>query len=199
MPAADHAAATLDAARPIGSAAIEIRIAHRLARRAEEHADLGRLIRLAAPQVAGNLVQHVIRFSRAGGRRHSEHPLGRGVVGRQILLPIAQRPPARIFKHLIGRYQQRIGIHQAAAADASAVQHHHVAQHRDRLDAEAPHQRRPEKLADVPVRLGKILRPPPLAALQHADPIALLRQPQRRHAAAKAGADDDIVEIEIKR
>src|SRR5262249_61830352 len=50
--------------------------------------------------------------------------------------------------------------------------------------------------SDVPVRPRKVLRPPALALLQHADAIALLAETQRADRTAEAGADHHLIELE---
>ena len=196
MAAADHAAAALDAAGPLRSAAAEIGIGDRFARLSEKDADLGGVITVAAADFIGDFVQDVVGLALATRGRRSEHPLGGAIVGREVVLPVAQPAPLRIGEDAVGRNEERVGIDQAAAADAAAMQHHHVAQHRDGLNAEAPQQRRPEELAQVPVGLGKVFAAPTLATLDDDDAIAFFGQPQRRHATAEARADDQIVAVQ---
>ena len=45
--------------------------------------------------------------------------------------------------------------------------------------------------------LGEVLVLEPRAGLEHADPVALLGQPQRGDRAAEARADDQDVEVEV--
>ena len=53
----------------------------------------------------------------------------------------------------------------------------------------------PDPPPDLPVGAGEILRAPAEPHFHHADAVTLLRQAMRRHAAAEAGADDDVVVI----
>ena len=54
-----------------------------------------------------------------------------------------------------------------------------------------PELRRPQVAAQVPVGLREVLVREAPALLEHRDAVALLGQPQRRHAAAEARPDDD--------
>ena len=46
---------------------------------------------------------------------------------------------------------------------------------------------------------GEVLVLEPRARLEHADPVALLGQPERGDRATEAGADDEDVEVELLR
>ena len=78
-------------------------------------------------------------------------------------------------------------------ADPRAVQHEDVPEGADLEDAVTTEARRPEVAGQLPGAAGEVVvgKAPP--ALQHRDPVALLRQPHGGDAAAEAGTDDDVV------
>jgi hypothetical protein len=74
------------------------------------------------------------------------------------------------------------------------MQHEDVAERADLQNAEAAEGRRPHVLPRVPGAGRELVVAEALAALEHEDAIALLRQPERRDAAAETRTDDDVVE-----
>jgi hypothetical protein len=101
----------------------------------------------------------------------------------------------RVVEERGRRPVQRVGIDQRAAADARRRQHDDVLEQGDPLDAPAAERRRPEKVAQVPRRLRQGLRGESAAGFEHADPVALLGEPQGAHTAAEAAAHDHDVVI----
>ena len=83
-----------------------------------------------------------------------------------------------------------------STAHPGAAQNQDIVQKLHALDAVHFRFGLPGELADIPTRLGNIFVVPTLAGLHHADPIALLGRPQRRHAPAEAGADHNDVIVE---
>src|SRR5690606_14882681 len=59
----------------------------------------------------------------------------------------------------------------------------------DALDAETPEARREQKPPQVPRRLREVVVVEPGAGLEHADPVPLLGEAERRDTAAEARAD----------
>src|ERR1017187_3066572 len=55
--------------------------------------------------------------------------------------------------------------------------------------------RPPDPPPEQPVGGGQVLRSPPAAHFHYAHPVALLREPVGRHAAAEPGTDHDEVEV----
>ena len=194
VPAAHHAAAAVDTAAPRRTFPAEVRVGHLLALaigRAEEGPDRRQLPGVRGAELAGDVAQQDI--GRPGARigRDAEHPAGGVVVGTEQGLPVGQVAPGRCGEHLVPRRHQHVGIAQAAAADARAVQHEDVAEGADLQNPEAAERGGPERLPDVPVGAGKVLVAEALAPLEHMHPVALFGEPKRRDAAAEPGADDD--------
>ena len=92
---------------------------------------------------------------------------------------------------------ERVGVDGAAAADRRAAGDEHVLERGQLEDAAQPEQRGPQPAAQLPGGRGVLLVPEAPALLQHADLVALLREPQRRDAAAEAGADHQPVVVEV--
>ena len=126
--AAGHARAAADAALAVGAYTAEVGIGRGFARSAEEHADVGDLHAIAAAHFLGHFTQHLISRPQHRIRHGPEHALGGAVVRRQLGLPVAHARPLRIDEERPGRHQQRVGVHQAAAAHAAAGQGENVVQ-----------------------------------------------------------------------
>ncbi len=193
-----HAAAAERAAGPLGAASAEVGIRDALAGLAEEDPDLVLAERGAAPGLRlDDLLQELVRREHLRRRRRAQHPARGRVVGRERRGPVGARRPERIAKHGLGRDDERVRVHQAPAPDARAVEHHHVRKDRELLDPVEPEPRHPQELAQVPVGLGEVLRPPALAHLEDRDAPALLGEPERRHGPAEPGADHEEVVVEL--
>src|SRR5262249_2258799 len=84
---------------------------------------------------------------------------------------------------------------EAAAADAATRDDRDVLERGQAEDALHSQLRAPEVAPHIARVLRKLVVSEAPAALQHADRVALLRQPQRRDAAAEAGADNQPVVV----
>ncbi len=118
----------MDATGTIRPGAAEVGIGHWFPRLPEENSNARGLISCFTSHVRSNLAEHVIRFGLAFGQRHTQHALGCRVMWGQVVFPIPEPAPARIFKDAVGRNQKRIGINQAAAAHSATVEYQHIAQ-----------------------------------------------------------------------
>jgi hypothetical protein len=85
------------------------------------------------------------------------------------------------------------GVDEAAAADARAVEQPDVLEEGQPLRPEAAQGGHPQVVGQLPVGLGEGFGRPALAALDDEDGVAFLGQPPGGHAAAEAGADDDVI------
>ena len=125
-----------------------------------------------------------------------EHPLGLGVERRQLGAPVGDVRPLRVGEERGRRLVEGVGVVERAAADPGAGQDHHVLEQVDPLQAVAARacgaQRKLRRSQEV---FGSVVLVEALAGLQHADPVALLGQPQRGDAAAEAGADHQHVVV----
>ena len=151
-----------------------------------------------AAHVLGDLVQHAIAVRLDGVGVGAEHALRRGVVRRELLLPVRQlRPRRRLEEGLLG-HRQRVGVDERAAADADAVEDGHVLEEghlEEALQAELGH---PHPALEIPVGVREVRGGKALPLLEDEHLVALLREPQRRDAAAEAGADDDEVVVVVR-
>ena len=197
--AADHAAAAGRAARARGPLAAEVRVRHGHAGLPEVHGHVRGLPLVDEPEIASHGAQDLVRRGRERHPRRPEHPLRRGVVRRQLGLPVREGRPARRREEGIPRHRQRVRVDEGAAADADARECRDVLQERHLEEAAESHSRQPQPLREVPVRLREVLRGEARALLEHDDALALLGEAQGRHAPSEAGADDREVRVEFAR
>jgi hypothetical protein len=186
------------AAGPGGALPAEERIHGGHARLAEvdAHARLG--VGRGRPDLLAELPQQLVRRVVGGHGDHAEHPLRGVVVGRQRGTPVrVEVAPLRVVVEALRRAVERVRVAEAAAADARAADHRHVLEDREAEDPAHPQPGREEVAAQVPRRARQLVVGEAAAALQHADAVALLGQPQRADAAAEAGPDDEPVEITL--
>ena len=162
---------------------------------AEEHADRRQVEGVADAHLLGGGLQMDVGRRHRRVEPHAEHPLGLVVVRRQLLLPVGDPAPLPVLEEGGGRHVEGVGVVERAAADSRAGQHQHIAQDVDALDAVEAERRGPQVVAQVPGVLGQFVAGEAAARLQHADPVALLGQPQRGDGAAEARADDDDVVV----
>ncbi len=197
--AADHAAPAQLAAGAVGSLAAEERVGDGLAGPAlpaEEDPDGRLFVGVADAELLAELAQELVGGVVVGVLDDAEHPLGLGVVGRERALPVLHLRPLAVLEERLGGHVQRVGVAEAAAADAAAGDDRHVSEDRQPEDALHPQVRVPGVAPQVgggPRELVVGEAPP---ALQHADAVALLGQAQRRDAAAEARADHQPVVVE---
>ncbi len=183
-PAPEHAAAARDAAGALRALAVEVRIRHGDARLAEVHGHGGGL-EVRAAQLLAHLLDDLIRVGAQRVHRRPEHPPRLLVVRRQLLLPVRQLAPLAVLEEVVLRDGQRVRVDERAAAHSHAGEHGDVAEERHLEQPAPPELRHPQPPLQVPVRLREVLRLEAPALLQHHHAVALLRQPQRAHAAAK--------------
>ncbi len=195
--AADHAAPAQPAARALGSLAAEVRVRDGLAGLAEEDAHRRLFVRLAHAELLAELAQELIGGVVVRVLHDAEHPLRLGVVGREHALPVVHLRPLAVLEERLRRHVQRVRIAQAAAAHAAAGDDCDVLEGGHPEDAPHPQVGAPEVALQVGGGPWKLVVGEPTSALQHAHRVALLRQPQRRDAAAEARADDEPVEVEM--
>ena len=186
--AADHAGAAADAARARRALAAEVGVGDGLARLAEEDADAGRRVGVLDAQLAGDLAQHAVGGALALVARDAEHLLGGLVVRGERGLPVLELRPLRVAVEgrALGRAVERVGVAEAAAADAAAGHDEDVLEQRHAEDALEAEPRQPVVAAGVPGRLGEVLVAVAAAGLEHRDAVALLGEAQRADAAAEA-------------
>ena len=121
---------------------------------------------------------------------HEMQPVRRELVG-----PVGDARPLGRVEELLGRDVKRAGVAEAAAADAAAGDDRHVLERSQPEDPLQPQLRAPEVALQVAGVLRELVVGEAPAALEHANGIALLREPQRRDAAAEAGADHQPVVV----
>ncbi len=153
--------------------------------------------RVGAPELGGDVAQRAIPRAEKARLRRAEHVARHFIVRRQALLPIVELRPARIAIERVGRLEQRVRVHQRAAADARAGKHEHVLQQRDALDAVKAQRGEPQKFVQKPIRFRKFAGLPAPTRLEHEDAIALFGEPERAHRAPEATADDQKIRVEI--
>jgi hypothetical protein len=90
---------------------------------------------------------------------------------------------------------ERVRVAQAAAADPTSGRDEDVLEERQPQDPAEPGCGCPEVPARFPGGLGEVLVVEAAAALEHADVVALLGEPQGADRAAEAGADHQVVEV----
>ncbi len=198
--AAGHALAAVPAgaARRAGTTEVRVRdlVAVGLAGAAEEHADRGRVPRVADPHVVGDLLHHLV------GRGHdrvvddAEHPLRLVVVRRQLLAPVGDVAPLRVVVERCERLVERVRVDQRAATDARTGEDQAVLEGVDPLDAVAADLGPEEVVPEVPRGVGEVAVLEPAAGLEHRHPVALLGEPQSADRSAEARADDQDVVVE---
>jgi hypothetical protein len=103
----------------------------------------------------------------------------------------------RVVPEVVERLVEGVAVDQRAAADAGRAEERALAEQADPLRAGEPESGGPDRVAQSPVGLREVLRSPPPARFQDADPVALLGQAQRADAAAEARTDDDHVVVEL--
>ena len=195
--AADHAAAACDAAGAGGAFTVEERVGDRLPGRAEVDADARLRVGLVGADLAAELAQELVGGVVRGHGDHAEHPFRGVVVRRERGVPVGQARPLRIAIEAVGGAVERVRVAERAAADAGAGDHHDVAEQREPEDPAHPQPRGPEVAPQVPRRARHVVVGDPPAGLDQPDAVALLREPERRDAAAEARADDEPVVVEV--
>ncbi len=201
VPAAGHALAAAEAGVAVRAGATEVGVgdpgALLLAGAAEEHPDRRRVERLPHAHVGGDLLHHVVGRRAERVLDHAEHPLGLVVERLELGAPVGDVPPLRVVVERRERLVERVRVDQRAAADPGAGHDHAVLEGVDPLDAVAAGLGTEEVLLQVPGGGGQVRVLEAGAGLEHADPVALLGEPQRGHRAAEARADDQDVEVEV--
>ena len=193
--AAHHAPAAERAARARRALAAEVRIGLLHAVLAEIDADRRPVERVPAAHLVGHLLEHPIGLDHHLARHGTEHAQRRVVVRAERFLPV-EPDPLGIAERLVRGDEQRVRVDEASAADAAPVEDEDVAQDRELQDAVEALGRAPHRLSKVPVGLREVLGSPALAHLEDGDRVALLREAQRRDAAAEARSDDREVVVE---
>ena len=194
--AADHAAADELTARARRAVAAEERVVSGHTGLAEVHAHARLGVGLLDPDLPAELVQQLV-----GGIVHvdvddAEHALGLVVVAPQLGLPVlGQMPPLGVGVEGLAGAVERVGVPERTATDAAAADHRDVLEGREPEDALEAQPRHPPVAARVPGVLGELVVGEPPTALQDADAVPFLAQPQRGDAAAEARADDRPVEV----
>ena len=198
---AHHAAAASGAGLARRAVAIKVGVA--VVRRmgvlvvgAEIHAHTGGVKAVADTGCAGQPLQGVVGIGQNGVGGNAEHGFGALIMGGHDVAPRTQTRPSAVLPHAGIRHQQGIGISDGAAAHGVAVQHQHVFKQAQGEKTTAGQRRQPQKTAHVPSAGGHIGRAEAAALLGHGNAVAFFGQPQGRHAAAKAGANDKVIGVE---
>ena len=195
--AADHAAPAQLAAGAVGSLAAEVGVGDGLARLAEEdarRASFCRCRRRRAPRRARAAAGRPGRRAGSARRRASAAPRRSGARAPPPS-PAISRPLA-VLEERLRRDVERVGVAEAAAADAAAGDDRDVLEGRQPEDPLHAQPRVPEVALQVRRRARELVVGEAPPALEHADRVALLGQAQRRDAAAEARADHQPVEVE---
>jgi hypothetical protein len=198
--AADHAGAAADAAGARRAVAAEVGVGHGPAGLAEEHADAGRRVGLRHAPLLGELAQQRVGGPLALVLGDAEHLLGGLVVGRERRRPVLELAPLRIAVEggALGGPVERVGVAEAATADAAAGDDEDVLEERHAEDPAEAEARQPVVAARVPGRLCEVLVAVAAARLEDGDLVALLGESERADAAAEARADDDPVVVVLR-
>ena len=194
--AADHAAPAQQTARAVGPLAAEVGVADSLSGRTEEDPDGRLFVALADAELLAELTQQPVDVVVVRVLDDAEHALGLGVVRREGGLPVLERGPLRVFVEGLRRGVQGVGVAEAAAADAAPGDDGDVpegGQPEDALHAELGV---PEVAPQVGGGARQLVVGVAPAALEHADRVALLGEPQRAGAAAESRPDHQPVEVE---
>ena len=193
--AADHATSAANAAGSRGTVAAEVGIGHPLAGLAEEdaHACVGE--RIGDPDVPGVLAEQLVGRGHALVLGHPEHALGGVVVGSKLRVPVREPVPLGVAEERGTSPVEGVGVAQAATADPVPGDDEHVLEQRQPEDAPQPQAGRPKIAAQVPRGLREVIVAEPPAALDDSHAVPLLGEPQRRDAAAEAGADHQPVVV----
>ncbi len=183
--AADHAAAAEVAPGSIGARTVEIRIRDGDIGMPEVDADIGGFEGVAETASFGGSHQGVVGFAELGIGDGAEHPSCGGEVLGHDRSPVLEPGPLGIVPHRLGRFEEGVGVDQAAAADPDAVEDERFPEEVEAEDPTAAEPGKPESLSEIPVGLWKIFRFPAFALLDDGDAIALLGEPQRGNRAAE--------------
>jgi hypothetical protein len=92
-------------------------------------------------QLGGNFLQHLIGRPFAGVGGYTEHAAGGVVVRQQDILPVGQVFPGGVIEQLIRGLHQDIGIPQASATHAGAVQNKDILEWADLQNAKTAQRR----------------------------------------------------------
>src|SRR5262249_47069546 len=193
--AADHAAPAANAARAGRPVTVEVRVWHLGPGLAEEDADPGRLERVAHADFLAVLLEQRVGGGHSLILGDAEHPLPGLVVGSQLLVPLGESLPLGVDEEVRPGAIEGVGVAEAPASDAGSRDDEHVLEERHPEDASHPEARHPHVPAKVPRGPRKIAVAKALPTLEYPDPVALLGEPERRHAAAETRSDDQPVVV----
>ena len=195
--AARHARPAAGAPDLVGSLPTEVRVGHTGAGLAEPDTDRRAVVGVGHAELVGEAVH--VGVGRGVGRDlvDAEHPLGLVVERRQLGPPVGDVAPLRVGVEGRERLVERVRVDQRTATHARTGQDGEVAQRRDPLDAPQAERRRPQEPPQVPRGARQVPRREPPTGLDHADPVALLGQPQGGHAATEARAHHHDVVVEV--
>jgi hypothetical protein len=186
------------AAGALRSLAAEVGIRDPLARRAEEDAAGRAREGVFHAEVTADLLEQFLALAAARHRLHAQHAFGGVVVRPERGFPVVEPGPLGVLVEGGGGPVEGIGIDQAAPADAGAARNEDVLEGGQPQDAAQPERWQPVEVPRVPGGLGEVFVAKPPASLEDGDAVALLGQPQRRHAAAEARADHQPVVVETR-
>jgi hypothetical protein len=160
----------------------------------------GRRVGLRHAPLLGELAQQRVGGSLALVLGDAEHLLGGLVVGRERRRPVLELAPLRVAVEggALGRAVERVGVAEAAAADAAAGDDEDVLEERHAEDAAEAETRQPVVAARVPGRRREVLVAVAPAGLEDRDLVALLGEAERADAASEARADDDPVVVVLR-
>ena len=194
--AADHAAAAAGTSGALRPFAAEVGIGHLHAGLSEEDGDVRGRPAVLPADVLPHLAENLVGQRRERHARGAQHPLGGGVVRRELALPVGEMSPGRRGEELVGRDGERVRVDERSAAHADARESRDVREERHLEDAAAAHGRQPEPPLHVPVRLREVGGGEARALFEDEHAIALFRETQRAHAPSEPGADDHGVGVE---
>lgn len=118
-------------------------------------------------------------------------------MARHFGLPCSQPLPRATLPYLFGRAQQSAGVSNGPAANGATVENGNAAEETHAEETAERHAGTPKPPMDRPVGLGQVVGGPTTAHFHYCGAVTFFGESQRRDAAAKAGANDDEIEIEL--
>jgi hypothetical protein len=183
----------MDAARAIGTSAVEVRIFDRAPRVAKINADVGGRERFGVTILGGDLLKDAIGCREHRCRRRAEHsPHGR-VMRTELGFPVGQPRPRRRAEKFASWRGQSVRVDERAAANSDARENGDVPEKIHAKRAAQTEQGRPQPAFQIPIGAREVALFELPALFEQEDAVPLLDEAQRADAPAEAGADDDVI------
>ena len=152
VPAPDHASTAFDTPGPGRAFTAEVGIGFFNPFHAKMHGNRSQGEALGDPEMICNRAKHAVRSGFGRDALHPQHASCLVEVGSKFGLPVGDVAPLRITQGDPVRFVADIAPHQRAAADPGTGQSEGVIEQTQPLNAPHPEFRKPEELAEVPIR-----------------------------------------------